>query len=325
VPELSGESGGLDASVIVPVRNGRTVLPGLIAALQRQSYSPDRFEIIIGDDGSDDGGTDSLEALDPRVRVSRGPAMTGYAARNRAARLAHAPVLAFCDADCVPEPDWLEAGLAAIEQADVVGGFIHCVSRGRESIWTLIDVDTFVDAERAIRNGGLLTGNLFVRRELFTRLGGFDETLPRTGDFEFSRRARDEGARIAFSRAAAVSHPTYDKARPFLGKFWSVNRWFGWREGRAGRRPFLMRLRAWVPVVQTLRSRQASGKPVGLDLPRLHEHGFDPGRRQELQALPIIYLLLPYTACVGQTAGWLAGRGRRDGARSRGSGLTDGQ
>jgi glycosyltransferase involved in cell wall biosynthesis len=309
VPELTTDTTtDLVASVIVPVRNGKSVLPQLIAALQRQSDGTGRFEIIVGDDGSDDGGTDSLETLDERVRVTRAPASTGYAARNRAAALASAPVLAFCDADCVPDPDWLAAGLAAIKDADVVGGFVRCVAGGRQTIWTLIDVDTFVDAERAIRNGGLLTGNLFIRRDLFTQLGGFDESLPRTGDFEFSRRCHASGARIAFSRDAVVSHPTYDRAQPFLGKFWSVNRWFAWREARAGRRPFLLRWRAWIPVVQTARSRQASGKPVGLDLPRLREHGFEPGRWQSLEALPIIYLLLPYMACIGQLVGWLAGR-----------------
>lgn len=303
-----GSPPGLAASVIVPVRNGRSVLPALLAALAAQTLPQERFEVVIGDDGSTDGGTDRLETAGGRVRVARAGASTGYAARNRAARLARAPVLAFCDADCVPEPGWLEAGLAAIEDADVVGGFIRGVGPPRPTIWTLLDMDTFVDGERAVRAGGLLTGNLFVRRALFEELGGFDESLPRTGDFEFARRCHARGARVAFSRDAVVSHPTYNRARPFLAKVWAVNRWYGWSEGRDGRRPNALRLRAWVPFVQTYRTRRSFGRPVGLATARLRENGVEPRLVDHLRALPLIYLVLPYMGCCGQVLGWQAGR-----------------
>jgi glycosyltransferase involved in cell wall biosynthesis len=296
------------ASVIVPVRNGAAVLGRLMSALAEQTLTPESFEVIVGDDGSTDGTTDGLESDDGRVRVARGPAVGSYAARNRAARLARSRVLAFCDADCIPSTTWLEAGLAAIAEADIVGGFIRGVGSTPPTIWTIVDMETFVDQERAVRAGGLLTGNLFVRRELFERLGGFDDTLRRTGDYEFARRCHAAGARVVFSRAPVVDHPTYNDARGFLRKFWGVNRWYGWREGRAGRRPNALKLREWVPLVQPLRSRRWFGRSIRLDRKRLRENGVAPRLWDDLRALPIMYVLLPYMACVGQLAGWRAGR-----------------
>lgn len=49
------------------------------------------------------------------------------AARNRAARAARASNLAFTDADCLPEPDWLENGLIELESADLVAGEIRSI------------------------------------------------------------------------------------------------------------------------------------------------------------------------------------------------------
>lgn len=295
-------------TVIAPVRDGAAVLPHLIAALEAQTLDRGHFEVVIGDDGSADGGTDGLETGDGWIRVVSGSRSTGYAARNRAAAAARGEVLAFCDADCVPDDRWLEAGLAAIEDADVAAGFIRGVGPSRPTIWTLLDMDTFVDQERAVSAGGLLTGNLFVKREFFNRLGGFDESLPRTGDFEFAQRCEAAGARVVYAREAVVDHPTYNSPKPFLRKVWGVNRWYGWREARAGRRPNALRLRAWVPFVQTYRSRRYFGRPPWLATERLRQNGVEPRLQDHLRALPVIYLVLPYAGLLAQLAGWRAGR-----------------
>jgi glycosyltransferase involved in cell wall biosynthesis len=298
----------MKASVIVPVRNGSSVLPRLMAALDRQTLPRESFEVIVGDDGSSDGGTDGIETADTHVRVAVGPPLTSDAARNRAASLARSDVLAFCDADCIPAPSWLEAGISALDTADLVGGFIGAINQGGPTLWTLLDLDTWLDQERMIRWGSVSTQNLFVRRELFEQVGGFDEALHYFGDYEFAWRSTAAGGRLVFSRDAVVTTSTYDDRRSFFRKAWAVNHAYGWYEGTKGVKPAKSKLREWVPVVQTLRSRRRSGTSVLLDRKCLAQNGMRSSALQDLLALPIQYLVLPYLACVGQLVGWRQGR-----------------
>ena len=241
----------LAASVIVPVRNGRHHLELLLAALERQTLPRERFEVLIGDDGSTDG-TDDFETEDGWVRVLKGPPRSSYAARNRAAGAARAPILAFCDADCQPEPDWLEAGIATVENAEpetLAAGRVRFLVPDRPTVWTLVDMDTTKDHRREVEIGNAETANLFVRREFFERLDGFDDSIPEHGDFDFALRAVAADARLSYAPEAVVWHPTRDSAKPFLRMFWSMHRWYAAREVRDGRRPLGLKLRWWLPPI----------------------------------------------------------------------------
>ena len=295
-------------SVIVPVRDGRDDVLGLLAALERQTVGRESFEVVIGDDGSGDGGVGDLATADGHVRVLPGPPRNSYAARNRAAGAARGSVLAFCDADCRPDPRWLEQGLRALEEAELAAGAIRFAIPERRTVWTLLDVETFKDHERQVENGNAETANLFVRREVFERLGGFDDSLPEHGDFDFALRAVGAGSRLAYAPLASLVHPTRDRARPFLRTVWIMHRWYAAREARAGRRPDGLKLRSWVPLVQPLRARRRFGRTLRLDRARLAAHGIRPRPAEDLRALPILYLVLPYLGGAAQLRGWLDGR-----------------
>ncbi len=295
------------ATIIVPVRNAGDHLQALLAALDAQTLSAEKFEIVVGDDGSSDGSTDLLPS-EGRLRVVRGPEINAYAARNRAASTSHAPVIAFCDVDCRPDPRWLEMGLAAIAHADIVGGLIQWVTPARPTIWTLLDIDSFVDQERAIRAGRGLTGNLFVRRDLFEDTGGFDSSLQSHGDYEFVERCRASGARLEFARDAVVWHPTHNRAGPFIRKFLEANRSYAVRQSRVGRRPEALKFRSLVPLVQPARGRRRSGRSLSFDRRRMSESGVAPSLLQHLLGVVFIYFILPYTAALAQLSGWWQGR-----------------
>jgi glycosyltransferase involved in cell wall biosynthesis len=295
------------ASVIVPVRGRARDVESVLASLSAQTLPAERFEVIVGEDGAVDGSIAAL-AAGGRFRVSTGPARNSYAARNRAARAAGAPILAFCDADCVPEIDWLEAGLAALRSCDLAAGLVRFTVPRQASVWTYLDIDTFLDQERAVRAGRAATANLFVRRCLFDRAGGFDDSVPNTSDYEFVARCVASGAKLDFAPGAVVRHPTRDDAGAFLRKLWAVNRRYAERETRAGRRPNALRAREWVPIVQPLRARRRFGRSVRLDRARLAQHGIRPSPWDDARALPLMYLDLPYVACTAQLVGWFKGQ-----------------
>jgi GT2 family glycosyltransferase len=311
----------LAASVIVPVRNGRHHLELLLAALERQTLPRERFEVLIGDDGSTDG-TDDLETEDGWVRVLKGPPRSSYAARNRAAGAAQAPILAFCDADCQPEPDWLEAGIATVENAEpetLAAGRVRFLVPDRPTVWTLVDMDTTKDHRREVEVGNAETANLFVRREFFERLNGFDDSIPEHGDFDFALRAVAADARLSYAPEAVVWHPTRDTAKPFLRMVWIMHRWYAAREVRDGRRPLGLKLRWWVPPMHA-RWRTHSGRSLGLDRWWLGENGVTPRLRDDLRAVPIMYVLMPLIAGVAQMRGWWDGRQLRAATRDGGLG-----
>lgn len=294
-------------SVVVPVRNGGDDLRRLLAAMAKQTLPAAQFEIVIGDDGSTDGSCDALAAM-PGVRVVPGPPRNSYAARNRAVAASRGPVLAFCDADCVPEADWLEAGLRALEQADLAAGRIFFTPPAQRTVWTLLDMDSFKDHERQVEQGTAETANLFLTRALYDRVGGFDDSLPEHGDFDFVGRCVASGATLAFAPEARVSHPTRNAARPFLRAVWIYNRWYAARESRAGRTPEGVRLKSWVPFVQRFRSRRRFHRSLGPDRRWLRANGVHASLLEELMALPLMYLLVPYLASAAQVRGWRDGR-----------------
>lgn len=287
----------------------------LLAALERQTLPRSQFEIILADDGSRSPEIGDLATADGHVRVLQEPRMNSYAARNRAVAAARAPVIAACDADCCPEADWLERGVTALTQGDVVAGVIRFIVPDRLSIWGLLDMDTFLDQERAVKRGYGGAGNLFFRRELFDRVGGFDDSQPNQGDYDFVARCVAAGATLSFASDAVVWHPTRNSVGPFIRKLWAVNRRYAEREAQAGRKPEGLKLRNWVPVVQTARGRQQVGRALGLDRRRLLESGVRPRLRDELRALPLVYLLIPYLRGSAQLRGWAAGARRRRAAR----------
>ena len=291
-------------TVVVPIRNERARLPELLAALAAQTLPPAAFEVVLGDDGSSDGSR-ALARAYPGVRVAAGLPRNSYAARNRAARKGSAPALAFCDADCIPEPRWLETGLAALETAEVAAGRVRFLPPPRPTIWTLLSLDLFFDQEREVRAGRAVTANLFVRRDVFDRLDGFDEARPSGGDLDFVGRAVATGATLVYAPAAVVGHPTFDDGRTFMRRVALSNRWAPVR-GRVGARA------DWLvpPLGVALARRRADRRAFRLERTRLEEVGVRASPREELLAMLALYGLVAPVAGAAQLAS--LGAGTRD-------------
>ena len=295
-------------SVIVPVRNGAADLAALLPCLEAQTLLPDELEIVVGDDGSTDGGADAMAARNERVRVAAGPPTNSYAARNRAVAASTAPVLAFCDADCRPEPEWLAEGLRALETTDLAAGRIRLNVPTERTVWSLVDMDGAKDHEHQVRVGLAETANLFLRRELFDRVGGFEGDIAEYGDYEFVERCVAAGARLTYAPDAVVSHPVRTSGRTLLRALWKYNRGYAVHAARDGERPEGLKLRSLVPVVQTYRSRRRFGRSIGPDRAWLRANGVEPTARETTAALPVMYLVLPYLGSSAQFMGWLEGR-----------------
>ena len=192
-------------TVIVPTLGDERRLTPLLAALEAQTLTRDRWDLVMAFDGEEPSSVlrQRLEPLRATVVVTdrrRGPG----AARNLGARDARGDVLAFTEDDCAPAPDWLAAAAASF-------------ARDRE-LDVLEGATVLPDGAPARRRDAdaltWLPTNLFVRREFFERVGGYFEGFfdARRGvyfreDSDFGFTAREADARTAYEPAARVTHP----------------------------------------------------------------------------------------------------------------------
>jgi GT2 family glycosyltransferase len=197
-----------EISVAVSTYQRREFLPALIASLERQTLAPDRFEVVIADNGTTDGSSELLvelaatSPLDIRIvrnEENRGPAP----GRNIAWRAARAPLVAFTDDDCEPTPGWLEEGLRAMGNGHVVGVGMTEPNPAHWSIHGPFSHVVFVKNAKIFE-----TCNAFYRRADLDAVGGFDETFltPSGEDTDLGMRVRKLGAKPRFLGDAVVHH-----------------------------------------------------------------------------------------------------------------------
>jgi glycosyltransferase involved in cell wall biosynthesis len=193
--------------VIIAARNAAATLGATLAALAAQDVDEDYEVIVVDDDSSDETAAIAAEAplaveLVSERGVGPGPA------RNAGVEAASGDRLAFTDADCVPTPGWLRAGLEGLAAAELVQGAVHA------------DPDTpcgpFDRTVWVTREGGLYEcASLFIRRRTFESVGGFEDWLqagigkPLAEDAWLGWRVRRSGARTTFSEAALVHHAVF--------------------------------------------------------------------------------------------------------------------
>jgi GT2 family glycosyltransferase len=185
-------------------------------ALARQSY-PHPFEIVVADNASPEGAEAVAAAIAGRAKLVVINERGAGPARNGGVAAASGELLAFNDCDCVPEPDWLASGLAALERGEVVGGRMTVLVEDRErprAAEAFEAVFAFDNARYVTKLGFTVTANLFCRRATFEKVGDFRVGV--SEDVEWCWRARDKGCRIVYEARAAVGHParrTWDELR----------------------------------------------------------------------------------------------------------------
>ncbi|MGC1218554.1 MAG: glycosyltransferase [Phormidesmis sp.] len=211
-------------SVIVPIYNGEQDLPGLLACLMAQTYPAKQVEYLLVDNASSDRTPQILAAAAAQFAakgltykaLSERNIQSAYAARNTGIRAATGEFLAFTDADCYPEPNWLMDLMQPFhnEQVGLVAGKITAfpgttlLERYAERKGTMSQRDTLAHVFCPYGQ----TANLGIRLAALKQVGLFRPYLTTGGDADICWRIQREGSykgqpwKIHYAENAPIQH-----------------------------------------------------------------------------------------------------------------------
>jgi cellulose synthase/poly-beta-1,6-N-acetylglucosamine synthase-like glycosyltransferase len=193
-------------SIVIPVKNGGSLLVNCLESLSRLDYPRDKYEVIIVDGGSTDGSREVAKKFGSIVVDNKkGTVSPG---RNRGFEASRGDFIAFSDADCVMEQDWLKNALKYFEDSKIggVGGVefnppdgkefsraVEYIFRSTASFTKTMHTDNFHGCRETKHIPGC---NAFYRRKVLEKIMPSNETLLTADDVELNRQVRRAGYKL---------------------------------------------------------------------------------------------------------------------------------
>ncbi|TMC40772.1 MAG: glycosyltransferase family 2 protein [Chloroflexi bacterium] len=217
-------------SIIVLNWNGRPYLAECLGSLRSQTYDGP-YQVVLVDNGSQDGSADYVEASFPGVRLIRSAVNLGFAAGNNlAARQLDTDLLAFLNNDTRTEPTWLDE----LVQSVTVAPDVACAG-GRILSWDGKTVD-FLGGGATLTGLGIqfgygqpaaveapagdilfaCGGSMIVKREPYLQIGGLDDDyFLFYEDLDLGWRFWLAGYRVRYAPGAIMYHRHHGGTRRF--------------------------------------------------------------------------------------------------------------
>jgi glycosyltransferase involved in cell wall biosynthesis len=219
-------------SVIIPIYNGETDLPKLIECILKQSYSKQLSEYLLVDNNSSDRTAIILREAQQTAseiginlrHLTEKEIQSSYAARNLGIRHAQGEILVFTDADCRPQPDWLEQIVQPFRNSQigiVVGEVVALFGKSL--------LEKYADRNQIMSQKFLLehpfypygqTANIAIRKEAFVKVGLFRPYLTTGGDADICWRIQKETSwQLASAPTAIIEHRHRSTLKNFRSQF----------------------------------------------------------------------------------------------------------
>ena len=236
-PETSS-SGVPFVSVVMPMRNEGKLLEPCLLSLLAQSYPESQFEILVVDGRSSDGSRDVVEKLgggSARLLLLDNPAQHTPSGMNVGIRAARGSIIVIAGAHCIYPERFIENCAVWLEKtgADVVGGPVKTAASskafGAQLACAILSSPFGVGNSRfrtSIQEGYVDTVPFGAyRREVFERVGLFNERLIRNQDNELSARVREAGGKIYMTPALTAVYVPISNYGDLLRQAFQKSQW----------------------------------------------------------------------------------------------------
>jgi len=207
-------------SFIIVAYNAEKYLGALLEDVVRQTIPKESLELLLVNSASTDGTCTLMRAFAEsapfKVVLLENPKRWLASGINVALAAATGDAVVRLDAHARIPEDFLEKNVRALEAGEHIAG--GCVMGGDpigawENVLRTVDTSRFCGGAAPFRNSGdaryvdTLAYALY-RREVYTRVGLYDERLRRTEDNDMHYRMRQAGYQFFFSPVDAAFEPT---------------------------------------------------------------------------------------------------------------------
>jgi succinoglycan biosynthesis protein ExoA len=266
-------------SVVMPVRNEGGRIERSVLSVLDQDYPADRLEVIAVVGTSTDDTRDVLQRIaagDSRLRILDNPDGRTPVGLNLGVRAARGEYIARVDGHAWVDRDFISSGMETIRRTgcDGVGGVTRHEGEGpigsaiALAMTSRLGVGNSFRVVGAEREVDTFAFPLY-RREVFERVGLFDEDLLRNQDDELNHRIRRAGGRLVFAPTMGSSYLVRSSVSALWSQYWQYGR-FRFATVAKHRRPGAARQLAPPALV--------SGLAAGLALDAASGGGWYAGR-----------------------------------------------
>jgi glycosyltransferase involved in cell wall biosynthesis len=222
-------------TVMIPMRNESGWIHRCLDSVMAQEWPADALEVLVVDGMSDDGSYESVVAraqADPRIRTFRNPARIVPSSLNIAIAAARGDVIARVDAHTLLEPDYLRVGMEVLARtgADNVGGPMISIGGGPVAdaiaiaMRSRFGIGAYFHFATEEREADTVYMGMWPR-DVFRRVGLFDEELVRNQDDELSYRIRKAGGRIVVTPRMRSRYQNRESWRALVKQFFQYGLW----------------------------------------------------------------------------------------------------
>jgi glycosyltransferase involved in cell wall biosynthesis len=200
-------------SIVIPCFNEERYIEICLASIYRLDYDFSKLEVIVVDNGSADNTVEIAKQFPLQILIKKDVKVGGV--RNFGAYHAKGEYLVFLDADCVVESAWLNKGISQlISQANLVLGGQYLLRDDPswlEKYWVLNSL------KEQVYLTTLVGGCIFMRKNTFNAVGGFNVSLNSGEDSDLTHRLAAANFDVKIDPQLSVVHLGYpSEIIPFI-------------------------------------------------------------------------------------------------------------